>query len=308
MAKKGRGAVSSLFLDSNKSRHPRLFLPKLLAEEAQRPILAGSDRDRARLILLQWASLADQGQLAHKETALDADFLEKIFGDALGFKSVTESPNEYQREKQFSVPGAGTADGALGRFAIGKEPQPVAVIELKGAETDLDHDKFNGRTPVQQCWDYLAQLPQTKWGIVSNYVTLRLYHRDSPARAYEEFTTNDFKDEARFHQFWYVFERNGLLGNKVQPPRAESLLGHTQKRQHDVGNELYEDYSSQRARLIEYLIDKLGKTQDEAIHIAQKILDRIVFVAFCEDRQLLPHNLIERAGRRAVGRRQSHRP
>lgn len=298
MPKKFRGAgtiLPSLFIDSNKKRHPKLFLPKLLAEEAERPILKGADQDRAQQVLLQWADLAERGQLTHKETALDADFLEKIFGDALGYRSVTESPEEFHREKQFFVPGAGTADGALGRFSLGKTTAPVAVIELKGADADLDHDKFNGRTPVQQCWDYLNQLPDTQWGIVSNYVTIRLYHKGSPARAYEEFTITDFRDEVRFRQFYCIFERNGLLGNKVQPPRAEALLGRTQRRQRDVGNELYEDYSNQRLHLIDFLIHKMAKSQDDAIHIAQKILDRIVFVAFCEDRGLLPSNLIDRA-------------
>ena len=138
-----------MFVESKRRRH-RLFLPKILAEEADRPFLEGADRDRAHKILLQWADLADRGQLNHKETALDADFLEKIFGDALGYRSVTESPNDYHRERQYFVPGAGPADGALGRFPAQKD-KPVAVIELKGAETDLDHDRFDGRTPVRQC-------------------------------------------------------------------------------------------------------------------------------------------------------------
>ena len=64
---------------------------------------------------------------------------------------------------------------------------PVAVIELKGAKTDLDRDKFNGRTAVQQCWDYLNALPDCPWGIVSNFAITRLYHRDKTPLAYQEF-------------------------------------------------------------------------------------------------------------------------
>lgn len=284
-----------LFVDANTRRHPKLFLPRLLAEEAEKPMLRGTDEDRARQVLLRWADMADQGHLSQKETTLDADFLQMIFGEALGYRSVTENPHEYHRQKQFTVSGAGTADGALGQFSTTTNTPPIAIIELKGADTDLDHDKFNGRTPAQQCWDYLNQLPDTPWGIVSNYVTIRLYHRDSPARAYEEFTVTDWRDEARFRQFYYLFERNGLLGNKLQAPRALSLLKRTQTRQREVGNELYEDYSAQRLALIEHLIAAHDKTQDEAIHIAQKILDRIIFVAFCEDRALLPPRLIHRA-------------
>jgi hypothetical protein len=284
-----------LFPDGRKRRHPTLFIPKLLAEEADRPISGGDDRDRAHKILLEWADLAERGHLKGKETSLDDQFMQKIFGEALGYRSRTDSPDDYQREKQFVVRGAGLADGALGKFSSGQKIDPVAIIELKGADTDLDHDKFGGRTPVKQCWDYLAQLPATKWGIVSNYICIRLYHRNSPQRAYEEFTVNDFRDPARFRQFYYIFARYGLLGNKVQPPRAESLLNRSLERQREVGDELYDDYSQQRLGLIEHLISSQGRSQDEAIHIAQKILDRIVFVAFCEDRGLLPPKLISRA-------------
>jgi hypothetical protein len=135
MGKAGRKKISavSLFLDANKKKHPNLFLPKMLAEEAEKSFLAGTDRDHARQVLLQWADLADKGRLTHKETALDADFLEKIFGPALGYRSVSNNPEDFHREKQFSVPGAGTADGALGRFSIGKKVCPSVVIELKGA-------------------------------------------------------------------------------------------------------------------------------------------------------------------------------
>ncbi|MGA2233025.1 MAG: hypothetical protein ABSH22_19155, partial [Tepidisphaeraceae bacterium] len=242
-----------LFQAAPARRHPTLFIPKLLAEEADRTMLAGPERDRAQKILLDWADMADKGQLRHKETALDADFLQKIFGEALGYRSVTDNPVDYHRERNFTISGMGTADAALGQFPAAQGIAPTAVIELKGADTDLDHDKFNGRTPVQQCWDYLNQLPGTTWGIVSNYVSIRLYHRDRPARAYDEFTVKDFRDPARFNQFYYLFERHGLIGNKIQKPRATSLLTLSDRRQREVGEKLYDYYAEQRLRLIETL-------------------------------------------------------
>ena len=249
---------------------------------------------RASSALKQWADAAREGHLDQKETTLDGDFLQKIFGEALNYKSVAESPLDYHREKNPAVVGAGFADGALGLFASGKNVPPTAIIELKGARTDLDHDKFNGRTPVQQCWDYLNQLPDTPWGIVSNYVSIRLYHRAHPARAYEEFTVLDFLDPGRVREFYYVFEKTGLLGNRVgTKPRAIGLLHKTQHQQREVGDKLYAYYSDQRQRLINELMDEKKLSQDAAIHAAQRLLDRIIFMAFCEDRGLLPEKLIE---------------
>ena len=54
-------------------------------------------------------------------------------------------------------------------------------------------------------------------------------------------------------------------------------------------------YSENRLRLIEHLCLRHGKTLDGAIFIAQRILDRIIFIAFCEDRDLLPAKCIDRA-------------
>jgi len=294
--KGGAGLHQSLFIEAERQRHPRLFIRRMLEEEALRaPWDDKSDQAQAWKKLKSWADLAEQGHLDQKETALDAEFLEKVFGGALGYRSVTEDPESYHRERNFTVPGAGTADGALGKFSSGQAQSPLAIIELKGAGTDLDHDKFNGRTPVQQLWDYLNQLPQCPWGILSNYVTIRLYHREAPQRAYEEFLVQEFRDRNRFCQFYYLFEREGLLGNLLRRSRALELLKRTQERQREVGPELYEDYSTQRLALIEHLVTEHRMTEGEAIRIAQKIIDRIVFVAFCEDRHLLPEKSIELA-------------
>ena len=54
-------------------------------------------------------------------------------------------------------------------------------------------------------------------------------------------------------------------------------------------------YSENRLRLIHHLHLDHKKGLDQAIFIAQRILDRIIFIAFCEDRDLLPPKCIDRA-------------
>ena len=94
MAKRGAGPVGvGLFPEANRKRHPRLFLPKYLAEEAERLPIPPAELERVTAALKQWADAAVQGHLGQKETTLDAEFLQKIFGEALGYKSVSESPN-----------------------------------------------------------------------------------------------------------------------------------------------------------------------------------------------------------------------
>ena len=176
--KKGNTQHRFLALTSERRRRTRLILPKLLRDEATKTRYRSDDRDQAFEIIKKWADLENQGVLAKKETSLNAEFLHEVFGAALGYRSATDSPEEYEQEREFPVPSVGHADGALGQFCSGKELSPTVVIELKGANVDLDHDRSNGRTAVQQCWDYLNGFPDCPWGIVSNFVTIRLYHRD----------------------------------------------------------------------------------------------------------------------------------
>jgi len=279
-------------------RQRALFIPRMLeaaASGVQGVQLAGPAQDHAYAIAVRWADLESSGELAkHKETSIDTQFLDQLFGEGLDYQLKTNSPTAWHLEHKFTVPGVGTADAAIGEFPAAKSP--TVVIELKDGRTDLDRDKSSGRTAVQQCWDYLNAMPQCAWGIVSNFATIRLYHRSKGALAYEEFTLQELRNRKRFNEFYVLFERGGLLPSKLsQAPRAAALLQQTEKRQKEVGDELYESYRFQRLRLIEHLKTVHRRPLDESIRVAQKLLDRIIFIAFCEDRDLLPERCLERA-------------
>jgi len=288
--------VLQLFSQSSARRRRSLILPRYLSDEAEKLIHKGDQQDRAFEVVKRWAQLESDGHLLRKETSVDADFLLDVFGNGLGYRAFTDSPDQYELERNFSVSGGGIADGALGRFSSGSTGTVLAVIELKDADTDLDRDKFNGRTPVQQCWDYLNASPNCPWGIVSNFVSFRLYHRDKTPLAYEEFRLADLRDIKKFRKFYCLFAPGGLVRSVLrQPPRTVGLLERTDARQREVGDELYDKYSVNRARLIEHLQFQHRKPLETSIRVAQKILDRIIFVAFCEDRELLPPKCIESA-------------
>jgi hypothetical protein len=276
-------------------RQRALFIPRFLTEAGASLLLAGPAQDRAHQIAIRWADLETNGHLHrpdYKETSIDTQFLDQLFGEGLGYQVKTTSPEEWQLEHKITVPGVGTADAALGEFPASRVP--MAVVELKGALTDLDRDRSNGRTAVQQCWDYLNALPGCSWGIVSNFTTIRLYHHEKGTLSYEEFTLQELRRRERFNEFYCLFERGGLLRSRVgQQPRALALLRRTVERQKEVGDNLYKEYQWRRLELIEHLYRREGKSLDQAIRIAQKLLDRIIFIAFCEDRELLPEKSLE---------------
>ena len=47
--------------------------------------------DKAQEVLVRWADMELDGHLDKKETALDASFFHEVFGDALGYKTATQS-------------------------------------------------------------------------------------------------------------------------------------------------------------------------------------------------------------------------
>lgn len=257
--------------------------------------MKGGRFEAAHQVLVRWADLESSGKL-YKERQIDGQFLSQVFGDALGHAEKTAGHAKWQLEHQFAIPGVGTADGALGHFPASNVP--LAVIELKGAGVDLDRDQSNGRTAVQQAWDYRNATPDCQWVIVSNFRTIRLYHRDRGTQVYEEFDLQELRETKRFAEFYYLFEYGGLLPSAVrETSRAAELLAKTRKQQNTVGDKLYEHYHLQRLRLIDHLVRGRKYTLDDAVHIAQRLLDRVIFIAFCEDRGLLPEECLDRAWR-----------
>ena len=274
--------------------HRGLFLPRFLAGDADDFKLRDAAQERAHEIIIRWADLELSGKLGRKkETSLQGEFLTEVFGEGLGYVLFSANEKQWHLEREYSVNGV-TADGALGLFEGGRRNKPRVLIELKGPTTNIDKDRFNGRTPVQQCWDYLNAVPECPWGVVSNYVSFRLFHRDHTPRRYAHFALQDLRKKRVFEQFYYLFERRGLLPVTAgQRPRADLLLERTIKQQSEVGDVLYKYYHENRVGLIRELCgEKHGKGLDEAISIAQKLIDRIIFIAFCEDRGLLPARLL----------------
>jgi len=274
-----------------------LFIPTYLRDRSRDSRLEDDKQRKAHEILIRWADLESKGDLeSRKESNIEAEFLTEVFGDALGYTFFSEGQKQWNVQPKFRVDGQ-VADAAIGIFETRKRATPRALIELKGPKVNVDRDKSGGRTAVDQCWDYLNEVPQCPWGIVCNCVSFRLYHKDHPKRVYELFTLQDLRKHDVFLQFYCLFERGGLLPSGLeQPPRADELLRACDNRQREVGDELYDSYHRNRVCLIKHLSGPPhDRSLDSAIHIAQKLVDRIIFVAFCEDRNLLPSKSLERA-------------
>ncbi|MDR0911497.1 MAG: Eco57I restriction-modification methylase domain-containing protein [Methanobrevibacter sp.] len=180
-------------------------------------------------------------------------------------------------------------------FMILKDNEPYIAIELKGTKTkDLtkkdSEDKYSA---VEQASNYASKESTIEWYIVSNYYEFRLYNHKSQNK-YISFTLDDFKpngydfDEERIKQFLTVFSREGVLEKNY----LKKLYNHKGLFSEDFNleNEFYKIYNETRLLLIKELEENNQINKEKAIEYAQLILNRYIFICFCEDKDLLPDN------------------
>ena len=211
-----------------------------------------------------------------KEEQFQEGFLRELFVNLLGYtikpsinyNLATEIKNEGNQKK---------ADGAI--FVNDKV---VGVIELK------DHKTPDLSQIEAQAFGYKNKHKEAVYVAVSNYEKLRFYIDN--AVDYEEFdlfhlTKNDFA------RLWICLAYENIKNNLPKQIKSASLTNEEQ-----ITNALYKDYSNFKRDLFEDIL-KNNPTDDTEHKIllfkkTQKLLDRLLFIFFAEDRGLLPPNSI----------------
>lgn len=244
-----------------------------------------------RAALEAWAELISSGRIERlKETALHGQFSSKIVEGVLGYHGPAGGADYNVSTEQNIL--RGSVDLALGRFG-GKTPEIVAPFELKGADTrDLDAIMpGRNKSPVQQAWEYAMNARGVKWVLVSNMIELRLYGFGEGTSAYEEFRLDQLTDPKEYARFMLLLSAENLLSG-----RTADLLKESRREDKDITDSLYQDYKDLRLKLLS-AVQKADATIAplDAIALAQKILDRVLFIAFAEDTGLMPDNTLENA-------------
>ncbi|MBM3982939.1 MAG: class I SAM-dependent DNA methyltransferase [Planctomycetes bacterium] len=253
-----------------------------------------SEAGAARAKVRDWAKqLSDRKLDTKKETELLPGFIEDVFGGVLGYTRPPAEPYTLKRESLIEVDGK-FADAGLGRFTA-TTSDFAAVLEGKGPRDPLDRP-FGGRkySAVTQAALYALQL-KIDWYLVTNLKETRLYYKRQDTAHYERFETARLAaDDAEFARF--VF----LLGAARVASAGANHLDALLVASRTIGRELtagyYGEYRQLRRNTFRALLDhNPGRDARKLLAATQKILDRVLFVAFCEDRGLLPGDIIKRA-------------
>ena len=264
-----------------------LFHPRILKKQIE-----SIPTDSAHIALLnQWAENLNRG-IYDSETQNDSEFIQRILIDVLGYTG-SSAGQTWTAAKNQPV-GNGNVDVALGHFTA-DSVRILAPFELKGAKTCLDAVMPGYKmTPVQQAWNYANDTEDAKWVLVSNYREIRLYAYGKGRKNYESFDMTALtgtQSAEHYKRFMLLLSAKNLLGGTTLALLNES--GQTEKA---VTDGFYKEYKDFRKRLVETITqDNPDKDKLDIIHHTQTILDRILFIAFAEDRGLLPQNTLETA-------------
>ncbi len=277
--------------------HVPLFNYKVVAEAMSRGTKVFNPTEAKLAAAADYArKIRDANFLRQKEMAVREIMVQDVVQTVLGYESY-DPAKPYSLAREWSIRG-GSVDTALGRFNRRDGPdEVVAPFELKGpGYTDLDRiESGRGRSPVQQAWDYAIDAAGSSWGLESNCLEIRLYAFGRGRDAYELFDLRKLDEPDEHRRLWLILGAANLLGGITG-----KLLADTDSAYKDVTNELYVQYKGLRERLIGFLTNggdgpRLGGLH--AIEIAQKLLDRVLFIAFAQRTELMGDRLLERAAK-----------
>ncbi len=260
----------------------------------------GFDFERAEKIIRNWQkALRDGNYDETKETRVQASFLNLFFNIILGYSEMHDNPDEWYLINEAKTEFDGTkADGALGYFTKDEKLNVTrAVIELKDAKTPLDKKQSTRKdydSPVSQAFSYLFKFDRCDWIIVSNFKEIRLYHKSRGQGYYEEFKILDLHDPKEFKRFYFLLCKQNLL-DKDRNSLLDNLIKDTSKNEEEITKDFYKDFKELRLELFKHLKENNPEIGAKLIlEKTQKLLDRMVFIFFCEDtNNLLPSGIVK---------------
>lgn len=275
-----------------------------------------SEEERALVARLHaWSSRRDL-----KERSAETPFVTEFFERTWRYWGAGQRPAEdgFTAHQQYPVLGAGQgggtgqADMALGWFGRPGVPEtPQVLCEFKGIRGRLDQPqrrKGNDRSPVKQAADYLTAARRglfgnepivPTWTVVTDMNEFRLYWYDRMPHQCLRFIVrredllqgrdliSEDTEETRFDRylFWRVFQRDTLLSIGGPCPLLR-LIAQQRFRERQIEEEFYAEYRGYRERLYRVLRTHnqgFPGTPGQLVRLTQTILDRCIFIMYCED-------------------------
>ncbi len=208
-----------------------------------------------------------------KEEEYQEGFVRDLFVTVLGYTLKPQPDYDFVLEKKTEA-DATKSDGALLRSS-----NVIGVVELKDTSTtDLDSIE-------KQVFGYKSKHKNCNYIITSNFEKLRFYISD--AIDHEDFDLFNLKRD----DFTFLYLCLSQKSIEADTPLKMKQTSITEEK--NITKKLYDDYSQFKNSLFNNIAE-LNPTHDrlELFKKTQKLLDRLLFILFAEDRLLVPPNSV----------------
>jgi hypothetical protein len=248
-----------------------LFNPITLRKLCSKVEVSDFQKEEAK----KWLSLIEKESLENEKSNY-LIFTKIILENILGYES--ENLNHEVGNIEFSYP---------------KGEKTILGIEVKGAKVRDIFAKQNRNkewhdTPVHQLWTYMGEM-NLDYGIVTNYKTFILIDKNEGSASNHVFDFMDIRNnEEKLKEFIAIFSKDHLITKRI----VEDLKAKSKIEERIFTNEFYKLFSETRLMLIKEFQEN-GATKDESIHYSQLVLNRLMFVFFCEDTGKMEERLFE---------------
>jgi len=259
--------------------------------------------------LQSWHNLYISWKLNEKkETSIQWEYASHILGNVLWYDDFVENNEEWNRQNEpWNPTWWQSCDFWLGYFKSSKDftkNKVKVVVEVKDSNTSLDkpQKRIWNLSPVQQAFKYKPFFKECDFIVVSNFFETRLYI-DS-YYDYEVWTLTDLVNPKNnffhFRKFYYLLCKENFIIKKWES-NTKSLLSYTRIREKEITKEFYKEYTLLRKELFKDIVLNAkkewnpfkNKELDLVLSKTQKIIDRIIFIHFCEDLDLLPNGKLK---------------
>lgn len=222
----------------------------------------------------KWIGLLEEKELK-AEKSNNLLFMKLILNDILGY-SFEET--DYEKKNV--------------EFSFSKDGKRRLVIETKGTKTDLKKPQLRQKgehsTPIKQLFDYMSS-DATKYGVLTNYRTFMLFGYKEGREKYYEFDFLSIKNNPdKLKEFILIFSKSTLIDEK----KVEKIKLESEIEERKLTDKFYKLFHETRLMLLkEFEENKLDREQ--ALYSAQLFLNRLMFVFFAEDINLIPPKIFE---------------
>ncbi|MBP7496503.1 MAG: N-6 DNA methylase [Bacteroidales bacterium] len=205
-------------------------------------------------------------------------FLDFLFDKVLGYKIAPDNNHNIILQLKTEIDSK-KPDGVI-LSSVNDINSVIAVIEVKDSRTS------NLRDVELQAFNYKNSYKGCKYIITSNFQKLRFYINNRVE--YEEFDLFNLSKE-KFYLFYFCLAKETLLKDLPAVVKTASAY-----QEIEITKKLYLDYSNFKKVLFQNITEKNSLFTDKLLLFkkTQKLLDRILFILFAEDKLLIPANHI----------------